>query len=85
VVWSTDGGIADVLEDGVHGRGVPPRDEEALADALDDLLGDAGRRERMGAAARELFDAHLTWEANARGMLSLFAVATGRRAVGVPS
>ena len=77
VVWSTDGGIADVLEDGVHGRGVPPRDEEALADALDDLLGDAGGRERMGAAARELFAAHLTWEANAREMLSLFARAAG--------
>ena len=85
VVWATDGGIADVLEDGVHGRGVAPRDEDALADALDDLLGDPDRRRAMGDAARELFDARLTWEANAREMLALFERAQTGAAAPVPA
>jgi glycosyltransferase involved in cell wall biosynthesis len=78
LVWSTGGGIDDVLEDGIHGRGVPPRNLAAAADALDELLGDGVARRTMGAAARELFEGRLTWDANASEMLRILGAATGR-------
>lgn len=52
IVASAAGGIPEVVRDGVNGRLVPPRDVQALADALIDLLSDAERRRRMGAAGR---------------------------------
>lgn len=52
-VASRTGGIVDVVEDGVTGLLVPPGDAPALERAIESLLGDRGRREAMGRAARE--------------------------------
>jgi len=46
------GGIPEIVEDGVTGILVPPRDPESLARGVLDLAGDPGRRERMGQEAR---------------------------------
>ena len=46
--------VADMFTDGVHGRLVPPRDAQALADALVDVLSDPERRGAMGAECRQL-------------------------------
>jgi glycosyltransferase involved in cell wall biosynthesis len=51
-VASATGGIGDWLDDGVSGLLVRPGDARALARALDVLLGDPERQERMGAAGR---------------------------------
>lgn len=72
MVWAADGGINDVLRDGEHGIAVPPRDPNTAALAIDRLLSSPADRARMGAAARHLFDARLTWDANARTMIKLF-------------
>ncbi|XQF12340.1 glycosyltransferase family 4 protein [Burkholderia aenigmatica] len=53
VVASRVGGLCDLVEDGVSGCLVDPGDASALADSLRDLLCDAGRRKRMGAAGRD--------------------------------
>jgi glycosyltransferase involved in cell wall biosynthesis len=53
VVASDVGGLKDVVDPGVTGLLVPPRDPDALAGALDELLADPDRRERMGAAGRD--------------------------------
>jgi glycosyltransferase involved in cell wall biosynthesis len=45
---------------------VPPRDPDALAQALDQLLGDAALRERLGRAARERVIENFRWERAAR-------------------
>lgn len=47
------GGMPDVIEHGVTGLLVPPRDVEALAAAIQCLAADRERRERMGEAARK--------------------------------
>jgi glycosyltransferase involved in cell wall biosynthesis len=52
-VGTSVGGIPEVVEDGVGGILVPPRDPPALADALLTLLRDPERRRSMGDAARE--------------------------------
>jgi glycosyltransferase involved in cell wall biosynthesis len=53
VVATAVGGVPDLIEPGVHGLLVPREDPVALADALDELLRDAGRARAMGACGRE--------------------------------
>jgi L-malate glycosyltransferase len=59
IVATRTGGIPEVVIDGETGLLVPPRDDEALADAIVRLLKDAGLRRAMGEAgrarARDLF------------------------------
>ena len=61
VVATSTGGIPEVVVDGETGFLVPPRDHEAMAEAIVRLLKDTALRERMGAAAirrvREKFSA----------------------------
>ena len=59
VVTTREGGIPDMVRDGVDGLICPKGDPTALADALERLLADAGLRTRMGESGqtryRELF------------------------------
>jgi L-malate glycosyltransferase len=50
IVATTAGGIPEIVEDGVNGLLVPPRDAGALAGAIVRALGDASLRKRMGDA-----------------------------------
>jgi glycosyltransferase involved in cell wall biosynthesis len=52
VVGTRGGGMPDVVDDGVTGLLVPPRDPAALAAVLRTLLDDPVRRAAMGAAGR---------------------------------
>jgi len=63
VVAGAVGGLLDLVADGETGLLVPPRDVPALRGALEQLLGDAGLRRRMGDAARERVRAHFAWPA----------------------
>jgi glycosyltransferase involved in cell wall biosynthesis len=63
VVAGAVGGLLDLVADGETGLLVPPRDVPALRGALEQLLGDAGLRRRMGEAARERVRAHFAWPA----------------------
>jgi glycosyltransferase involved in cell wall biosynthesis len=53
VVTTTVGSIPDLVEDGVTGLLVAPRDPDALADCLVRLVRDAALRDRLGRAARQ--------------------------------
>jgi len=53
IVATAVGGIPDLIEDGVHGLLVPPRDPTALAGAVSALLDDRERGRALGARARE--------------------------------
>lgn len=72
LVWPSDCGHNDVLEQGVHGARVPPMDVDAAANALAALLGDPQRRRAIGDANRAYAMQRLTWDANADAVISLF-------------
>lgn len=55
VVTTDEGGIPDIVADGVSGFIVPCRDPRALADRLERLLDDRALRQAMGAAGRRLY------------------------------
>ncbi|HEX2055365.1 MAG TPA: glycosyltransferase family 4 protein [Nitrospiraceae bacterium] len=54
VVSTTTGSIPDVLRDGESGFIVPPRNAEALAQRIEDLLKDAALRAQMGTRGRAM-------------------------------
>jgi glycosyltransferase involved in cell wall biosynthesis len=53
IVATRAGGIPELIENGVEGLLVPPRDPEALAGRIAELLDDPAAAARLGAAARE--------------------------------
>ena len=52
IVSTTIPGVAEIVEDGVNGSLVPPRDAVALASAIDGLLDNPRLRSEYGAAGR---------------------------------
>lgn len=60
VIATAVGGVPELVEDGLTGVLVPPRDPQALAQGILRLVKDPGLRQRMGKAAQkralELFD-----------------------------
>ncbi len=52
IVSTTIPGVAEIVEDGVNGSLVPPRDADALAAAIEGLLDNPQKRSEYGAAGR---------------------------------
>ena len=69
------GGVAELVEDGVHGFVLPPGDVDALASALDNLLSDPGLRLKMGAEGRAKVESEFTQSSEAKWLLRLFECA----------
>jgi glycosyltransferase involved in cell wall biosynthesis len=84
IICCNDGGINDVLVNGVQGYAVPPRDVTATATALKTLLSAPQLRLDMGRQARALVERSLTWDRQASALLQRFEAAIDRRA-SVPS
>jgi glycosyltransferase involved in cell wall biosynthesis len=62
VVSTYEGGIPDVVEDGVTGFLVPQKDVQALADKLEILIKNPELRKQMGAAGRKKYEEEFTLE-----------------------
>jgi glycosyltransferase involved in cell wall biosynthesis len=62
VVASSVGGIPETIVDGDNGLLVPPRDEAALAAALEQVLGDETLRARLARHARVTIEQHYSTE-----------------------
>lgn len=60
-IASTSGGAADIVEDGVNGRLVPPESPNAVAAALQELLGDRDLLSSYARNAVETYREHPTW------------------------
>ncbi len=77
VVASLTGGIPDWLQDGITGVGVRPGDVRGLAQALDELLSNPGRQQKIGAAGREMVATRFSPERHVRALLEGYRTARG--------
>ncbi len=75
VIASSTGGVHDWLEDGVNGLSVPPGDAQALAQALNELLSDPLRQQRMGEAGRAMVATRFSPEQHCAALLDAYAAA----------
>jgi glycosyltransferase involved in cell wall biosynthesis len=83
IVATTAGGIPEVVEDGVTGLLVAPRDHHAMAQSLVRLLGDRALGQRMGAAGFERLRERFTVEKMVAETAALYARVAGKsRAAG---
>lgn len=66
------GGVPSVVEDGVNGLLIPPRDSAALASAIQRLVTDPALRRRLGTAARETITSRFNWATRAGQIIDLY-------------
>lgn len=66
------GGNVEQVAEGENGLLVPPQDAEALAGALETLLGDEGLRRRMGEASRARIEREFSIERTVRDTRELY-------------
>ena len=72
-------GCREICRDGETGLLVPPRDPEALADALETLVRDPALREKLGRNARALVEREFSAEIVAEKTLKLYQIMLERR------
>ena len=72
VVGTDCGGIPEIVQPGVNGLLVPPRDSEALAAALAHLLSRPETRQQFGAAGRRLVESCYSLEQMARALEGVY-------------
>ena len=72
VVATTIGGIPEVVEDGVTGLLIPPRDAEALAQKISSLLDDPALAPRLGHAARAHIEKSYSLDTMGETLLALY-------------
>lgn len=75
IVGSRVGGLVDAVDDGVSGLLVPPEDPDALATALDRVLGDRELARSMGEAGRRRYEESYTTDAVADSWRSAWQTA----------
>jgi starch synthase len=72
VVVTDVGSIPEIVEDGLTGFIVPPRDSDALADAVIKLLKDERLRKQMGGNAYMKMKKELSWNAIAEKTIEVY-------------
>lgn len=72
VVAAAGGALLELVEDGVTGVFVPPRNAPALRYAVERLLADGGLRHRLGAAARERARERFGWDGVAWATIEVY-------------
>jgi len=77
IVATQAGGIPEVVEDGVTGLLVPPRDHAAMAEAIIALISDKGRRQQMGDAGFARVNEKFTVERMVAGTAAVYARVAG--------
>lgn len=79
VIGSAVGGLQSTIVDGQTGFLTPPKDPDALADRLADVLGDADLRLEMGRRAIRRVNSRYTWRSVARRVAGLYEDALADR------
>jgi glycosyltransferase involved in cell wall biosynthesis len=83
VVAARGGGVAEIVEDGVTGYLVPPRDAAAVAERIA-LLADERRRAAMGRAGRRRALTHFTLDAYGNALTAVLAPLLTRALAAAP-
>jgi glycosyltransferase involved in cell wall biosynthesis len=78
IVATRAGGIPEIVEDGVNGLLVPPRDAHALADAIVRALSDQELRQRLGTAGFDRVRARFTVDRMVAETAAVYAREAGR-------
>jgi phosphatidylinositol alpha-1,6-mannosyltransferase len=73
VVGGRSGGVPDAVRDGETGILVDPEDPRAVAAGITELLGDAERRRRLGAAGRRAVETFYNWDRVAADLIRIDA------------
>jgi len=74
VVTTNTSGMADIVEDGVNGRLVPPADAKSLATAVEQLQGSSDMRRQLGLAGQKTVRRY-TWKQVARKLEKVLELA----------
>jgi phosphatidyl-myo-inositol dimannoside synthase len=82
LVATSVGGIPEVVEDGVTGLLVPPKDPIALADAITRLQSDPSLRNSLAERGRKFALERLSWAATAEAFERTYSRAIARRTAG---
>lgn len=82
IIATTAGAFPEVVEDDVSGLLVPPGDAQALADAIDRVLGDGLLQRRLGREGRRRIVEHFSWRETAVQTLALYQQVLAERARG---
>jgi glycosyltransferase involved in cell wall biosynthesis len=77
VVATAVGGVPDLIDGGVHGLLVPPRDPEALSGAIAELLRDRGRGRELGRRAQERQRREFDFDVTVRRIEELYVSLVG--------
>ncbi|HWM00840.1 MAG TPA: glycosyltransferase [Actinophytocola sp.] len=79
-VGTAVGGVPEMIDEGITGYVVPPRDARALADALIKMLQDPQRTAAMGLAARARVQSHFTLDRSVHAAEAAIEATAGRAA-----
>ena len=79
VVATAVGGVPELVQDGVTGLLVPPRDPQALAGAMSRLVKDPALRRRMGEAGRRRVEEHFSFDRMVQQYEDLYRELLARR------
>lgn len=60
IISTIEGGIPDIIEDGINGFLIPTKDPIALANKLEVLIQNSNLRQQMGAAGRKKYEQEFT-------------------------
>jgi glycosyltransferase involved in cell wall biosynthesis len=72
VIATTAGAFPEVIEDGISGLLVPPRDAPALARAIERVLDDGDLRRQLGQGGRRRIEERFSWRETALRTLALY-------------
>lgn len=75
------GGIPEIVEDGVTGILVPPKDDDAIAKAIINLLENRNLRETLAANARKRVQDHFSADRMAKDVINIYEQLLSKRPV----
>ena len=75
MIASNVAGIPEIVSDGYNGLLVPPKDTEALSEAMQKLASNPELRNEMGKNARRTVDERFSWRSIAEEVLKVYGKA----------